>query len=290
MNLRRIKYALLRLSPEEKVISVACVVVLASAFMPWFSISLINGKSSSLTAFDGSMGIIGFVVFLFTALTLGFVLANHLKIKLPSFGYKKEQISLFFLGESAFLLLLTIAMYTKESFEYSNAEIRFGLYGALAGAILGTFAAFAQIQKRQKKNVESFFNHEEAEVESVQEINLEAEYPPIKSPEPIAEETVQKPVEQGKFFYAEEAGKTQESADEQIKAKEEIVAVSRPEQAGEDEMAENVEVDEAQKDFFAREAGIKVDMDSVKPVKKSEPVSEVKKKPVNESGDFYDDL
>lgn len=288
MNIRRIKYALLRLSPEEKVISVACIVVLAGTFMPWFSVALLDGKSSTLTGFDGSMGIIGFVVFLFTALTLGFVLANHLKIKLPSFGYKKEQINLFFLGESSFLLLLTIAMYTKESFEYSNAEIRFGLYGALAGAFLGTFAAFAQIQKQQKKNVESFFNHEEVaeetpkEVPETKEMDLEAEYPPIKSSKPIAEETVQKPVEQGKFFYAEEAEeKTQEIEDEMV---DEIKINETP----------KVDIPASQKDFFAREAGIKVDMDSVKPVEKIEPVNEVKKEPVkepvNESADFYDDL
>ncbi|MBI5422176.1 hypothetical protein HZA44_03505, partial [Candidatus Peregrinibacteria bacterium] len=79
----------------------------------------------------------------------------------------------------AFLLLLVVAVFTKRSLDFTNAEIRFGLYTALIGAVLATFAAFALIQKRLKKEAKAFFGQEE-QVEEAQEEPLQEEEPPVK--------------------------------------------------------------------------------------------------------------
>jgi len=165
MNLRRLKHMLVRLSVEEKILGIGALLVLLSAFMPWYSMSLtINEQSLNESGFSGDLGVIGFIIALFSIATLAFLMAEHLHVKLPNFGYKKNQIILFLTGESAFLVLLTIAIYTKRSLLYTNAGLRFGIYVALIGACMSAFASYAQIQRNQKKDIEAFFDHSEEEI------------------------------------------------------------------------------------------------------------------------------
>ena len=164
MNLRRIKHSLLRLSPEEKVIGLSGALVLFSTFMPWYSlVNIFEKKSLSQSGFSGDLGVIGFVVFLMVILALLVLVGEHLQFRIPYFGYTKEKILLFLMGQSTFLVLLDIAIYTKRSFEYTSAELRFGIYLAMIGTFLGFFAAFAQTQKLKKREVEEFFEHPEPE-------------------------------------------------------------------------------------------------------------------------------
>jgi hypothetical protein len=169
MNLQRIKHTLLRLSPEEKVLSIGSLLVILGSFMPWYSVETgFERAASHENAFSGDLGVIGFVVFLFMIINLLLLLGESLHIRIPTFGHKKENILLFLMAESAFLVLLIIAIYTKRSLDFTNAELRFGIYTALVGTCLGSFAAFAQLQKKERKSVEEFFGHEEAE-EDMQE-------------------------------------------------------------------------------------------------------------------------
>ena len=153
---------LFRLSIEEKVLGIGAITVLVGTFLPWHS-TMFNYKEKAITTsgFAGDLGVIGFIVFILTAMTLFYLMSDNMNIKIPSFGHKKDKINLFLIGQSAFLLLLTIAIYTKRSIDYTNAEIRFGLYISLIGACIGAFASFAQIQKSNKKDVQEFFDHSE---------------------------------------------------------------------------------------------------------------------------------
>jgi hypothetical protein len=206
MNLRRIKHILLRLSTEEKVLGIGALMVIVSAFMPWYSVaSAVEQTVITQSGFSGDMGVIGFVVFLLTLISLAFLLADHIHFRLPKFGYRKEQIILFLMGEAAFLSLLIIAVYTKRSFDYTNAELRFGVYLSLIGSAIGTFAAYAEIQKQQKKTAQDFFNNPEDSSDSdnnghddaiKKDESKEASYKPVgKTPRPS-----HKP-EQKNFFY-----------------------------------------------------------------------------------------
>lgn len=182
MFMRRLKHMLFRLSAEEKVIGIGGLAVILSVFMPWYSVVLSFEKGVTESGFSGDLGVVGFVVFLITLISLGFLMGDHLHFRLPRFGFGKEGIILFFSAESAFLLLLEIAIFTKRSLDYTNAEIRFGLYMALIGSVLATFAAFAQLQKLQKKEAKSFFEHEPEPME-MEEVTEEP-----TPEEPIAEE------------------------------------------------------------------------------------------------------
>ncbi len=162
MKLRQIKHAVLRLSAEEKVVGLGGLTLLLGSFMPWYSVVMNFEKTLTYNAYAGDLGIIGFVVVLMSGLALLTLLAETLHIRLPQFGYSKEQTLFFLMGQSLFLVLLDIAIYTKRSLEFTQAELRFGIYVGLAGGFLGAFAAFAQIQKAKEKSAREFFGQEEA--------------------------------------------------------------------------------------------------------------------------------
>ncbi|MBU0577931.1 hypothetical protein KJ742_01105 [Patescibacteria group bacterium] len=238
MNLRRIKHMLLRLSNEEKIIGIGCILIIIGSFLPWHSIVLnFDNQSITQNGFGGDLGVVGFVIFIMAILALFVLIAEHLHIKIPYLGYTKEQILLFLMGENAFLVLITIAIYTKRSLEFTDANLRFGIYLALIGAFLGAFAAFAQIQKLKKEEVQEFFDHEEP-VGTRHDTSGEEYEEEMEEPEPEAE------------LFEEEA----EAEPEPVEEEDEVV---------EDEMIEDVEMEteeesesKDQADYFTREAGI----------------------------------
>ncbi len=245
MNFRRVKHMLLRLSPEQKIAGIGSLIVLASAFLPWYSVVFnFNEKGITESGFSGDLGVIGFVIFLLTGIGLTFLMSEHLYIKLPRFGMKKENITMFLMGESAFLALLTLAVYTKRSLEYTNAELRFGLYLALIGSVLAAFAQYAEMQKSQTKDVQAFFGQEEVETTAVESIEEEfVEEKPeeivsemkteeaIEEPEDneLFEETTKIEPEQESFFpetnETEETSNTTESIDENTEEPEQVEAI-----------------------------------------------------------------
>ena len=311
---------LLRLSTEEKVLGIGALAVLVSCFLPWYSVTLnYNQQMTSESAFTGDLGVIGFVIFILVILSLIFMMADYLHFRMPKFGYKKEQILLFLMGESAFLILLTIAVYTKRSLDYTNAGLRFGIYLSLIGTFVGAFAAYAQNQKLLKKSTQEFFGQSDsASGDFADDIN-----PPAESLEPdgkTEEKNEKKHAaknEQKSFFYEKpEKGTGNEEAYFQNENQEEADRSQREETAEEEiieELDQTAEIPQdldkfleedmsekpfEQSSYFMKEAGvakspkIKVDIDSIKLVEKSteDTESENADKSENEKMSFYDDL
>lgn len=246
MSFNRFKHAFLRLSAEEKVIGLGGLLVLIGSFLPWYAIEFNYDKKQVIeNGFSGDMGVVGFVVFIVTLLALFLMIGEYLQLRLPYLGYKKEQLLLFLMGENAFLLLLTIAIYTKRSFDFTNADLRFGLYMALIGATFATFAAFALVQKLKKRAVQEFFDHEEEEMTEppkskkgsrpepeepepslLDEETLINETPPQKIPqeealeEEVTEDTEDPEKAPQENFFRREAGLNRETKGEEEEAKE----------------------------------------------------------------------
>jgi len=257
MNLRRLKHTILRLSPEEKMVGVGALLVIFGCFMPWYSVVLnFDKKNLTETGFGGDLGVIGFIIFLMSIIAMLVLVGEHLHIRLPQFGYSKEQCLFFLMGQSAFLALLTIAIYTKRSLDFTDAELRFGIYMALIGAFLGAFAAFAQLQKFKTKEVERFFDHgntaEEDEADNP-DMNDVSESRGRSATLEIEEEITMEDPEDEKQLFEEEAEEIAELEPETTETAEYIA---------EDDLLEGIEeVDKNdsssdQGDFFAREAGI----------------------------------
>ncbi len=192
MNLRRIKHTLLRLSPEEKVIGIGSIAIACSVFMPWYQITMnFDGSNEITNGLGGDLGVIGFVIFLMSLMSLVSLVGENMHLPLPQFGYKREQIVFFFLGQSAFLSLLTMAVYTKRSLEFTEAGLRFGMWTALLGSFFGAMAAFALLQKTRKGDVVEYFedDRDEVEPETVEEM-IEEQHKTAEAVDTMAEEAV----------------------------------------------------------------------------------------------------
>jgi len=253
MNLRRIKHTILRLSPEEKMVGVGGLLVIFGCFMPWYSVVLnFDKKNLTQTGFGGDLGVIGFIVFLMVIIALLVLVGEHLHIRLPQFGYSKEQCLFFLMGQSAFLVLLAIAVYTKRSLDFTDAELRFGMYMSLIGAFLGAFAAFAQLQKFKTKEVERFFDHpnSSAEDDAEEEVETQYESPRRSSRVKIEEEVIAEPEEENQLFEeeTEELAELEldESDNDKDSAEDDLLGGFGEEEDG----ASN------QGGFFTKEAGI----------------------------------
>lgn len=148
MNFRRLKHTLLRLSLEEKVIGIGTILMMIFCFFPWYTTTSIVDKTTSTEfGLSGDLGVIGFVIFLMSFLGLLAMVSENLHLPFPKFGHKRENIVFFFTGQATFLTLLTLAVYTKRSLDFTNADIRFGLYATLAIGFFSALAAFRLIQK-----------------------------------------------------------------------------------------------------------------------------------------------
>jgi len=235
MNLRRIKHTLMRMSPEEKVIGIGSLVILSGTVMPWYTVVMnFDNKPDIATGFTGDLGVIGFVIFLMSLLSLLVLVAENMRIPLPQFGYKKEQILFFFLGQTFFLTLLTMAIYTKRSLGFTDAGLRFGIYMVLLGAFFGGLSAFALIQKSRKHEVEEFFHHDD---EPMEELAITERVSPGESQQ--SHSAVEVEVEQ---MIEEEPEPLFFGEDEQVIEKlAETEATDTPEYVPEDDMIEDVQ-------------------------------------------------
>lgn len=246
MNLRRIKHTLLRLAAEEKVIGIGSLIMLVGTFLPWYSVVMnFDNKSLTETGFSGDLGVVGFVIFLMSLISLIVLVGENLHLPLPQFGYKREQILFFFLGQSFFLTLLTMAIYTKRSLEFTEAGLRFGVYIVLLGAFFGALSAFALIQKKKKKEVQEFFAHEQGNDDTEAELAEDTEET-IETKEEMTQT-------QPEPMYFEEDALAMEAV-------EEVVSPGASDYVDEDDTVENVqevsESQEGQGDYFTREAGV----------------------------------
>lgn len=169
--LRRMKHAFIRLSTEEKVTLIGGLAILFGSFMPWYQVNLsVTADTVSVNGFGGDMGVIGLAVFLLTLFACLLLVGEHMRFRMPTFGHVKEKVMLFLTAQSVFLLLLTLLVYTKRSLDFTNAEIRFGLYTALIGGFFAAIAAYATLQRLKRREVQDFFgrddNAEETEDET----------------------------------------------------------------------------------------------------------------------------
>lgn len=150
------------MSIQEKFIGLGALTIIVGSFMPWYSVTLSFDQGETISnAFSQDLGVIGFVIMLMTILSLLYLVAEQLHIRLPQFGYKKSQILFFLMGQSFFLILLTLAIYTKRAMDFTTAGLRFGIYISLIGGFLAAFAAFAKVQKVKEKQAKNFMHQEE---------------------------------------------------------------------------------------------------------------------------------
>lgn len=281
MKLRNIKSALQRLSPEERLNGIGSLLIIIGCFLPWHTIILNYTESrSTASGFSGDMGIIGFVVFLMTLISISFLFEKNIRLKLPTFGHTREKIILFLNSESAFLLLLTSAIFTKQSLDFTNAEIRFGFYFALIGSFISTFAVYAKIRRENKEGLKHEYQDIKENIKAgagmEEDVKVGMGTRHLDLPEKDPSE---------KFYYTEEATEPGFTTEEPCITEAADIAEEPQEETGKPEVIRgNTTNQSEQQKYFMRSAGIKIDTDSIRPVEKKE------NEKIRAESDFYNDL
>lgn len=153
--LRGIKY----LEIEEKILNLGSIVAIVGVFMPWFGGEWF-GESRVWTGFGFYTSFVGLMIFLAHLFTLSLTV-------LPILGYHLVQTSSrhllrFIIGlESVLLVVVVLSVLTNISFDFSQVEIRFGVYLTLVGSIVVALYAFLRMQQLRKKTVQQLFDHVE---------------------------------------------------------------------------------------------------------------------------------
>lgn len=228
MSLRQFRHFISRLSNEEKVLSISAIGFMTSCFLPWYS-SINNFQEATQIEYGltGEIGIIGFICFLFGGIGMSILLSKYFNLPIPQIKGNKDKVIFLIMSQAAFLFLLALAMYSKKSLGFTNAEIRFGLYSALGFACFALFSAYAQLQKNEKMQAESLIDIKQ-EMEARAEALDHQSYPQNET------STYETKPEQTQFF-----------------SEIELSDIKRVEK---EEMAQNKA--NPQRNFFMKEAGI----------------------------------
>lgn len=169
-----------RLAVEKKVILFSAFATFVSCFMPWYgSNSRLLINRIDWNAFDniGSVGgylISGFALITLSMVTLPiFVDGLSLTKKLP---VRESSLLLFLSGQSAFVSLLFIAIYSQYALlQSANSSTRFGLYITLVSSLITSVATLTMMQK-EKRSMASPLVSEAVEDIDDQSFSEEGEY------------------------------------------------------------------------------------------------------------------
>jgi hypothetical protein len=270
-------------------------------------------QGMTLNGLGGDLGVLGFVSLLMVILALLFLVGDYLHLRLPRLGYSKEQILFFLMGQNAFLILLCIAVYTKRSLDYTDAGLRFGIYVALIGGILGTFSIFSQMQKMKKKEVSEFFEHEEdtsikagrKHDEAVIEGGLDEEIVEEKPSKRAKHVKVEEVVEEEQDLFEEQVVEEppEEEIVEELEEEMEIKEEPEPQPMSEEELKDEIdEIAEVEEKIFEPELEPETEVEKAEDEELKEELEEVieeeeeeerkkggKGKPSSSSMNFYED-
>lgn len=149
--------ALRHLEIEEKILNAGALLAVISVFLPWFGGEWF-GEPEVWTGFGFYTSFVGLMIFLAHAFVLSLTV-------LPLLGYSLVRSGLrdllrFIIGaETVLLLVVVLSILTNISFDFSQVEVRFGVYLTLVGSIIVTLYAFLRMQQQRKREVHELFHH-----------------------------------------------------------------------------------------------------------------------------------
>jgi hypothetical protein len=158
------KYAYLnrnlkKLSFEEQVVFFSHLATLLFCFFPWISVEPLYDEPYWNSAFSGPGTLIGVFIFGVSLLVVLYFLDRILESKRINFPFDVQHL---FYGagiEQMIFLILSWSVLLSVSREFENSEIRFGVFACVLTQIVGLVATYLYSQTKQKKEVQSFFQH-----------------------------------------------------------------------------------------------------------------------------------
>ncbi len=182
--------SLLSLELEERILNAGAIVAAVSVFLPWMSGEWLGGDSVTYTGFGFYTSFLGIAVFLFNVFLLILTLVPLLGGPVLIRKRYKELVRLLVSSQASILVLASLTVLTKVTFEFSRMEVRFGVYFCLVGNLVALFEAVLRyLEQRRSSGTELFHHPEDHESPSDRKETLSAPPPPPPPPPaPAAED------------------------------------------------------------------------------------------------------
>lgn len=172
---------------EEQILNVSALVCLIGVLLPWMGGEWLGGDNVTYSGLGFYTSFIGLTVFALQTFILLITLIPLTGGPVLIKRRHREIVRLASTGLSSILVLASLSVLTKVTFEFSRMEIRFGIYVTLVGSLVATLYALLRFQEQRKSSVQELFHHPEETAEAVPERIETAATPPPPPPPPAPE-------------------------------------------------------------------------------------------------------
>lgn len=167
---------------EERILNAAAIVGMASIFFPWISGEWLGGDEVSYTGTSFYTSFLGVIVFLMLLVIVASTLSPMLGGPIILKRRYKDITRLLLSAQATILVLASLSVLTKITYEFTRMEIRFGIYLTLVGCLVATLYSFLRWQEHRKDEDQEVFHHPE-DTGPVEDI-VESGIPPPPPPPP----------------------------------------------------------------------------------------------------------
>lgn len=146
---QRVKKSYSIRSSEQKMVGITALIIMASCFMPWYHgptneilMSRFGSNYANYNGFQSYAFILGYLVFFCSAASFYYFMADLSGWKTPKLPIENKRMHAY-LGERILMFeIIALFIYTRQSFDFTSAEVRFGIYLGIIASILHMVFAY----------------------------------------------------------------------------------------------------------------------------------------------------
>lgn len=159
-----------RMETEEKLLNAGVLMTMLSLFFPWLSGRWIADEIRTDTALSLSsyISFIGLTMLLLQGFVLLVSLVPLWSGKIILRTEHKHIVRLCCNAITAILIVASLSVLLKVTFDFPSMQIRFGVYAALVGSFLSTLYSFLLVQEEHRRHVRSLFHQEGTPVDQTE--------------------------------------------------------------------------------------------------------------------------
>lgn len=174
---------------EEKILNGAAIISLIGVFLPWISGEWLGAEAeSNYSGFGFFTSFLGLVTFFLLVILLAITVVPTLGGPVLIRKKHRDFVRLLLSSQAAVLVLASLSVLTRITFEFSRMHVRFGIYITLIGCIITSLYSFLRFHAYRSETAHGFFRHPEDTAEPPEKQEMMAPPPPPPPPAPPAVE------------------------------------------------------------------------------------------------------
>lgn len=175
---------------EERILNAAAFVAAVSVFLPWISGEWLGGEMQTHSGFGFYTSFLGVAIFLMNLFLLLLTLIPLAGGPVIIRKRYREVVRMLVSAQTSILVLATLTVLSKFTFNFSRMEVRFGIYLCLVGCLVALFESVLRFLEQRRSSGQELFHHPEdlsAPVDRKETLHSPPP-PPPPPPAPAAED------------------------------------------------------------------------------------------------------